>query len=192
MRVLDLGPDQASQLNNVDAKWIFVRVHSPSCGWCKKMSPAWRDLEKSSKLADVDGLVIADVDVAGIAHVSLPFAQKAKEGGVPQIYLLDGSGAIKAEYEGDRTTDDMVDFILKKTGSGSESGSGSGSGVVEGMLGGMFGGGRRRRGRRSRRGRRGTKKTTKSPKRRSGKRRGSSRRRTRRSSRRHHTRRSRK
>lgn len=103
----------------------FVRFFSPYCGWCTAMQKSWDDLEnhfhsiQGNNKQDKD-LNIIDINVGVLNHSDLNgnVFENAKQNGVPYILFIDEQKNIIDEYKGNRTVEDMVQFIkdvYKKT-----------------------------------------------------------------------------
>ncbi|KXZ53899.1 hypothetical protein GPECTOR_6g817 [Gonium pectorale] len=129
---------------------MLTEFYAPWCGHCKALKPEW---EKAAKaLKGILAVGAADCD----AHKEI--AAEYRIQGFPTIKLLyvdDASGSIKSvDYNGGRTTKDLVNFAMDKakslalkrigekasgsgsSGGGSRGGSGSGSGSDSGFYGG--------------------------------------------------------
>jgi thioredoxin-like negative regulator of GroEL len=82
----------------------IVKFFSPQCGHCVAMKNAWDSL-------DLDDVGIFEVDVTKNPVIPQT-CNISPDTGVPHIILIDSLGNKKAEYNGDRTTDDMKKFVL--------------------------------------------------------------------------------
>jgi thiol-disulfide isomerase/thioredoxin len=104
--------------NELDEKLMnsdraFVRFHSPQCGHCRDMHKSWENVADSAP----EGLDVIDVDVSsGVSSINHECAKKMIDsgGGVPRLYLIE-NGNIE-EYEGSRTTNEMLEFAKKQKG----------------------------------------------------------------------------
>ena len=104
--------------NELDEKLVnsersFVRFHSPQCGHCRDMHKSWENVATSAP----KNLDVIDVDVSsGVSRINHKCAKMMLDagGGVPRLYLID-KGNVK-EYEGSRTTEDMLEFANKQKG----------------------------------------------------------------------------
>lgn len=88
-------------------KHVFMVVHSPGCGHCEKMMPAWTKL--ASKLIKVPEMLIAKFDGVANEHPSLTIK------GFPTVYLYKLRQKKKPiEYQGAKTFQAMVQFLEKE------------------------------------------------------------------------------
>ena len=104
--------------NELDEKLMnsdrsFVRFHSPQCGHCRDMHKSWENVADSAP----EGLDVIDVDVSsGVSSIKHECAKKMIDsgGGVPRLYLIENGNV--QEYEGSRTTNEMLEFANKQKG----------------------------------------------------------------------------
>ena len=121
----------ASLVTKSDAVWL-VEFYAPWCGHCKTLAPEYEKAAKALK-----GIVnIGAVDMTTDQAVGSPFDIK----GFPTIKLFGLNKNSPSDYQGARSAQAIVDFLLSQaksiaqsrltggSGSGSSSGSGSGSG----------------------------------------------------------------
>ena len=89
---------------------VLVKLFSPSCGHCIAMAPAWSGLKKNKNMKNYD---IAIIEVQGGEALDAIQATGVKSyQGFPTIRQIHMSGEAGAEYNGNRSTDDMVNFII--------------------------------------------------------------------------------
>jgi len=114
MKIVEIKPSdldkEIADLN--DEQYAFVRFHSPMCGHCTGMHKAW------SELSDIapPSVVIMDINASlgGIEEINHKCAETMKkEGGVPRMYLVKGNDVID-EFNGDRTSEEMLSFLHDK------------------------------------------------------------------------------
>ena len=97
--------DETIKLNPI----VMVKFFAPWCGHCKAFAPEY---ERAAKLAKERNLnyVIAELDAT--IHKDIADSQNIK--GFPTIKLFFQGRSI--DYDGERTADDVISFIDKKTG----------------------------------------------------------------------------
>ncbi|XP_022773274.1 protein disulfide-isomerase-like [Durio zibethinus] len=90
-------------------KNVFLEFYAPWCGHCKKLAPILDEVAVHyEKDADV---LIAKLDATANDIVDENFDVK----GYPTVYFRSANGNI-TPYEGDRTKEDIIDFIEKNRG----------------------------------------------------------------------------
>ncbi|KAK3034770.1 hypothetical protein RJ639_032283, partial [Escallonia herrerae] len=87
-------------------KNVFLEFYAPWCGHCKKLAPILNEVALSFE-SDAD-VLIAKIDATANDFPSEPFDVK----GYPTLYFKSASGNL-SQYDGDRTKEDIVEFIQK-------------------------------------------------------------------------------
>ncbi|KAI8531353.1 hypothetical protein RHMOL_Rhmol11G0129900 [Rhododendron molle] len=87
-------------------KNVLLEFYAPWCGHCKKLAPILDEVAASFQ-NDAD-VVIAKIDATANDIPSDVFDVK----GYPTLYFRSASGNL-SQYDGDRTKDDMIEFIQK-------------------------------------------------------------------------------
>ncbi|XP_031504176.1 protein disulfide-isomerase-like [Nymphaea colorata] len=87
-------------------KNVLLEFYAPWCGHCKKLAPILDEVAVSFE-SDVD-VVIAKIDATANDYPMDIFDVK----GYPTMYFSSANGKI-VQYEGDRTKEDIIDFIQK-------------------------------------------------------------------------------
>jgi protein disulfide-isomerase-like protein len=87
---------------------ILVEFHAPWCGHCKTLAPEYAKaataLKGKVKLAAIDATKFDDYNA------------KYKIQGFPTLKFFKSGDALPIEYDGERTADGIVQWVLKKSG----------------------------------------------------------------------------
>merc|ERR1712113_100348 len=110
LTLTDATYDQALK----DNQFIFIKFYAPWCGHCKKLAPDW---EKAATQLKEKGSAarIADVDCT----VEKEAASKNEVRGYPPLKFFK-NGELDEKYGGKRTVEDIVAYVLEKTGEKSD------------------------------------------------------------------------
>jgi len=92
--------------------YVLVKFYAPWCGHCKKMAPAFT--ETSIELKDTK-YKVAKIDVTQEEHFAIRDRYEIR--GFPNLKLFRGNENSQVDYSGDRSKDDMINFIYKQAGS---------------------------------------------------------------------------
>ena len=111
MKFLSITPE-----NNNASKFIaitnampsFVKLYSPTCGHCVAMQKAWNNLKNNPALKNYNMAVI-EVHANELDKINSP--AMSVNGGFPTIRKVLKNGKLGKDYNGDRSTKDMVKFI---------------------------------------------------------------------------------
>ncbi|KAI4457365.1 protein disulfide-isomerase c17h9.14c-related [Holotrichia oblita] len=88
----------------------FVKFFAPWCGHCKRLAPTWEELGK--KLLHDNSVNIVKVDCT--LEVNKELCKEQEVDGFPTIYLYK-NGLKISEYTGNRSLEDLVEFVMKHT-----------------------------------------------------------------------------
>lgn len=89
----------------------FVKFYHPMCGHCHNMAHSWNKLRRNKRLTNKD-INIIEVHSDEIPNIKSNVARTAEYKGVPFIIEVNKGGESGKEYDGDRSEDDMTNFIL--------------------------------------------------------------------------------
>ena len=117
MKFIVIGPKDALAFDDEIDKHpvVFVRFHSPRCHNCTSMKAEMDKLDNHPKIKDLDlGVIDADASITG--NIKHPIGEKQHGKGVPAMFILfpNKPEIIPEEYEGERTADEMANFIVGK------------------------------------------------------------------------------
>jgi len=93
----------------------FVKFFAPWCGHCKRLAPTWEELAK--KFVDNAEVNIVKVDCTLESNKQL--CNDEEVDGFPSVFLYKNGKKI-SEYNGNRSLEDLHDFVLKHIGSHDE------------------------------------------------------------------------
>jgi thiol-disulfide isomerase/thioredoxin len=100
--------DVANQITDTNMPTL-VRVYSNHCGYCVDMKPAWNEL--LNKLENINGNFQV-VDFENSIQSAAPWEEIKNVQGVPAIMILEnGRKVVDGDYDGERTTDAMFEFV---------------------------------------------------------------------------------
>jgi len=91
-------------------KDVLVEFYAPWCGHCKQLAPVYEQV--GAELSQIPSIVIAKIDATN-NDINPLFGIK----GFPTIKLFRSNDKQNPiDYEGDRTKDDLIEFIQKNSG----------------------------------------------------------------------------
>ncbi|KAF2901047.1 hypothetical protein ILUMI_05103 [Ignelater luminosus] len=93
----------------------FIKFFAPWCGHCKRLAPTWEDLAK--KFVGNPDINIVKVDCT--LEINKQLCNDEKVDGFPSIYLYKEGRKI-SEYNGNRSLEDLQDFVMKHVNSHDE------------------------------------------------------------------------
>ena len=114
MKFISITPknNNASEFIEITNKMpSFVKLYSPTCGHCIAMQASWNSLKNNPALKDYN-MAIVEVHADEIKNIKSP-AMKVN-GGFPTIRKVLKNGKLGKDYNGDRSTADMIKFIKEE------------------------------------------------------------------------------
>ena len=121
MKFISITPSNVSEYATIVEKQqmpALVKMYSPQCGHCQAMQSDWDSLNNNNELK---GLNVAIIEVRNDALDSLNHPTIKNVNGFPTIRAI-VNGKIKKEYDGDRSTNDMIKFIKETFGNSQKGG----------------------------------------------------------------------
>jgi protein disulfide-isomerase-like protein len=89
-------------------KDVMLQVYAPWCGFCKKFAPIWNSFAR--QVADVPHLVVAKMDGS---RNSSPLPEDFSWDAYPKVFLVQAGATKPVYFTGDRTVENLVDFVSK-------------------------------------------------------------------------------
>ena len=111
MKFISITPEKNNTAEFVEATNnmpSFVKLYSPGCGHCVAMQGSWDALKDHTALKDYD-MAIIEVHADELDKINSP--AMSVNGGFPTIRKVLKNGNLGKDYEGNRSTEDMVKFI---------------------------------------------------------------------------------
>ena len=93
----------------------LVLYHAKWCGHCKRLTQKGGDPGGWTKLKQLSDDGKLNFKLKAIEEQQMTPAQKTKIPGFPTIILQDGGGKKIADYMGNRTAEDMIQFVKSHT-----------------------------------------------------------------------------
>lgn len=112
VKIISIGPgDSRAFEEEIKKRPAFVKFYMNGCGHCIAMKEAWeelgRELEKPEYDADIS---IIEVEANTVSKIHCNAAKNID--GYPTIRKVEKGGDKFKEYSGDRSMEDMLDFVL--------------------------------------------------------------------------------
>ena len=112
VEIISIEPEQGKEFDkliNEKGNVSFVKFHQPTCHHCTEMKKAWEDLGKLLQDKCKDDISLIEVNGDALSESKSDVSKEIK--GFPTIMILK-SGKKKVEYSGDRSTEDMLKFMI--------------------------------------------------------------------------------
>ena len=112
VEIISIEPEQGKEFDkliNEKGNVSFVKFHQPTCPHCTEMKKAWEDLGKLLHDKCKDDISLIEVNGDALSESKSDVSKEIK--GFPTIMILE-DGKKKVEYSGDRSTEDMLKFMI--------------------------------------------------------------------------------
>ena len=112
VEIISIEPEQGKEFDeliNEKGNVSFVKFHQPKCPHCINMKEAWEDLGKLLQDKCKDDISLIEVNGHALSESKSDVSKEIR--GFPTIMILE-DGKKKVEYSGDRTTEDMLKFMI--------------------------------------------------------------------------------
>ena len=111
MKKINILPENEKLFyNEVGKRPVFVKFYMDGCPHCENMKPAWIDLENELMQKYQGDFTIMDVNARALNTLKSPIIQYVE--GFPSIFIIKKDGSKGLDFEGERTKDDMLKFVL--------------------------------------------------------------------------------
>ena len=112
VEIISIEPEQGKEFDkliNEKGNVSFVKFYQPTCPHCINMKEAWEDLGKLLQDKCKDDISLIEVNGDALSESKSDVSKEIR--GFPTIMILE-DGEKKVEYSGDRTTEDMLKFMI--------------------------------------------------------------------------------
>lgn len=114
MKKIDILPGKENLFyNEVGKHPIFVKFYMDGCPHCENMKQDWVDLENELLNNYTGDLTIMSVNARALNTLKSPLTNEVN--GFPTIFLVERNGTKGRDFEGERTKDDMLKFLLENS-----------------------------------------------------------------------------
>lgn len=115
VEIIEIDPEEGARFDDIVSKTnALVKFYNPGCIHCKKMEQDWIDLGKKLKAEYEGDVALIEVHSDALPQIKCDAAKEVK--GYPTIIEILKGGKKGAEYTGNRTSDDMLEFMKAKLG----------------------------------------------------------------------------
>jgi len=92
---------------------IFVKFYMDGCPHCENMKQDWIDLENELLNNYSGDLTVMSVNARTLNTLKSPLTSQVN--GFPTIFMIERDGSKGLDFQGERTKDDMLKFVLENT-----------------------------------------------------------------------------
>lgn len=111
MKKINILPENEKLFyNEVGKRPVFVKFYMDGCPHCENMKPDWIDLENELMEKYQGDFTIMDVNARALNTLKSPITQYVE--GFPSIFIIKKDGSKGLDFEGERTKDNMLKFVL--------------------------------------------------------------------------------
>lgn len=114
MKKIDILPGKENLFyNEVGKHPIFVKFYMDGCPHCENMKQDWVDLENELLNNYTGDLTVMSVNARVLNSLRSPLTNQVS--GFPTLFFIERNGMKGPDFEGDRTKDDMLKFVLENS-----------------------------------------------------------------------------
>jgi len=111
MKKINIFPENEKLFyDEVGKRPVFVKFYMDGCPHCENMKPAWIELENELIKNYQGDFTIMDVNARALNTLKNPITKYVE--GFPSIFIIKKDGSKGLDFEGERTKDDMLNFVL--------------------------------------------------------------------------------
>ena len=112
MKKIDIFPGKENLFySEVGKHPIFVKFYMDGCPHCENMKQDWIDLENELLNNYSGDLTVMSVNARALNTLNSPLTNKVN--GFPTIFMIERNGSKGLDFKGERTKDDMLNFVLE-------------------------------------------------------------------------------
>jgi protein disulfide-isomerase-like protein len=114
IKVISITPENPEMFDEeIKKKPAFVKIYQPWCGYCKALAPIWDDMAKNLEKDYTGDISIIEVHGDATNNINSEYVKNVN--GYPTLFLITEDGK-KRDYEGNRSLEDMIKFVVKHAG----------------------------------------------------------------------------
>jgi thiol-disulfide isomerase/thioredoxin len=112
MKVLNILPGKEKLFTDeIGNSPIFVKFYMDGCPHCENMKTDWSNLEKELTMNYDGNFTIMSVNARALNTLKHPLLENVQ--GFPTLFMINLDGTKGEDYNGERTKDEMLEFVLK-------------------------------------------------------------------------------
>lgn len=112
MKKIDIMPGKENLFySEVGKHPIFVKFYMDGCPHCENMKQDWIDLENELLNNYSGDLTVMSVNARALNTLKSPLTSQVN--GFPTIFMIKRDGSKGLDFQGERTKDDMLEFVLE-------------------------------------------------------------------------------
>ena len=112
IKVISITPENPELFDEEIIKQpAFVKIYQPWCGYCKKVAPVWDALSEELNKNYTGNVSIIEVHGDALDNIKSDLVKNVN--GFPTIFSVK-DGVKQKDYNGDRSLEDMLRFIVRE------------------------------------------------------------------------------